>query len=156
MAAYRLRLGIANGSNLRRVGDDGFASANPLNDSSLASDCPANTNFTDCGPSDHGALFDFEFAALAAGATASFTTYYGAAGNEADADAARLAVGAGLYSYGQTSRDPVTGTPNTFIFGFGASNGVFVPPNDVPEPLSLALFGIGFAGLGFARRRKAI
>ena len=28
-------LGIANGSNLRRVGDDGFASANPLNDSSL-------------------------------------------------------------------------------------------------------------------------
>ena len=149
-------LGIANGSNLRRVGDDGFSTANPLNDSSLTIICPANTNFTDCGPTDHGALFDFEFGALAAGATTSFTTYYGAAGNEADADAARLAVGAGLYSYGQTSRDPVTGTPNTFIFGFGASNGVFVPPTDVPEPISLGLFGIGLAGLGFARRRKSM
>lgn len=102
-------------------------------------------------------MFDFEFAALAAGATTSFTTYYGAAGNTADADAARLAVGAGLYSYGESARDPGTGTPNTFIFGFGATNGVFVPPNgEVPEPLSLALFGIGFAGMGFARRRKAI
>lgn len=149
-------LGIANGSNLRRVGDDGFASANPLNDGSLTISCPANTDFIDCGPNDHGALFDFEFAALAAGASTSFTTYYGAAGNETDADAARLAVGAGLYSYGQTSRDPATGTPNTFIFGFGASNGVFIPPSDVPEPLSLALFGIGLAGIGIARRRKAI
>ena len=93
-------LGIANGSNLRRFGDNGFASANPLDDSSLTISCPAKVNFTDCGPNDHGALFDFEFAALAAGATTSFTTYYGGTGNTADADAARLAVGAGLYSYG--------------------------------------------------------
>ena len=151
-------LGIANGSNLRRVGDDGFGTANPLNDRPLTISCPANTNFVDCGIDDHGALFDFEFAALAAGATTNFTTYYGAAGNEADADAARLAVGAGLYSYGQSARDPATGTPNTFIFGFGASKGVFIPPptGEVPEPLSLALFGIGIAGMGFARRRKAI
>ena len=28
--------------------------------------------------------------------------------------------------------------------------------SEVPEPLSLALFGAGFAGMGFARRRKAI
>lgn len=29
------------------------------------------------------------------------------------------------------------------------------PPNGVPEPGTLALFGIGIAGLGFLRRRKA-
>jgi len=31
----------------------------------------------------------------------------------------------------------------------------FIPVHDIPEPGTLALFGLGLAGLGFARRRKA-
>lgn len=47
---------------------------------------------------------------------------------------------------------------NIFLAGFyvtGEANVCTTNCNAVPEPDSIALFGLGFAGLGFVRRRKA-
>lgn len=153
-------LGIANGSNVLQTDNNGFNSWDPTSFSSYGQH---NVNFTDNGPRDHGALFDFNFAALGAGNSFTFYTYYGAAPDEATADLARRMVDGdasdvdiGLYSYGQSSQDGGDhGTPNTFIFGFGVSGGVFVDPDrPVPEPATLALMGLGLAGLSVMRKRK--
>lgn len=131
-------LGIANGSNVRKTDNNGFNSGNPF---SFTSYGLTNTNYVNSrsgnlqgsASSDQGALFDFEFEALANGATRVFATYYGVAPNKATADAARSLVDGdastvdiALYSYGScasglTGCDPIAGSPDTFIFGFGSS-----------------------------------
>jgi hypothetical protein len=103
--------------------NDGFATANALGG---PSDIGGFTgNFTDVGPFDHGALFDFGFGMLAPGQSVTFKILYGAAGTEADALGALAAAGAEAYSLGQTSTvdGPTLGTPNTFMFGFTGIGG---------------------------------
>lgn len=174
-------LGVANGNNVRRTDNNGFNSGNPFSFSSYGCEnvnftdlrggvaCPGSASSGTSSSSDEGALFDFEFEALADGATRSFATFYGVAPTKADADLARALVDGdpsdieiGLYSYGYPDPtatgggDPTTGAPNTFIFGFGAVGGVLPPPPPpLPEPATLSLLGLGLVGLGWSRRRKS-
>jgi len=96
-------------SALLHTSDDGFQSANPLSSIGSGIAAPLNSNFTDTGPADHGALFDFSFGALAPNETISFMIFYGAALSEADALASLSAVGAEVYSLGQ-SNDNINGS----------------------------------------------
>lgn len=97
--------------------NNGFQTPGPLlGRSSLG----AVGDFVDFGPRDHGSLFDLGFGLVPPGASVKFTTYYGAAGTEADALAALAAVGATVYSLGQPSGagGPDLGVPNTFIYAY--------------------------------------
>lgn len=123
--------------------NDGFASPNPL---AGPSDIGHTGFFTDQGPNDHGALFDFGFGTLPAEQSHSFKTYYGAAPNTTEALAAIDAVNATVYSLGKPSTEgnPVSGEPNTFIFAFaGVEDTINQSPDAVNDTGSSALDGSG-------------
>ena len=97
-------------SALVQSSNDGFMSANPYAKFTSIPFKESNgfNNFTDLGPLDHGASFQFQFGPLDVGGAITFNTFYGAAANEAEAEAALGAVGAEVYSIAKP-RDPATG-----------------------------------------------
>jgi hypothetical protein len=130
--------------------DNGFGDNLPFSDRSASTangpidEGTVNVDYVDRGPADHGARFTLGFGDLAAGESRRFFLYYGAAGDEAGANAAVSAAALELSSYGQpnvpdgddedTLADgPEQGKPTTFISGFRAVGGSAV----IPPTLSL-------------------
>lgn len=142
-------------ADLVQTSDNGFASPNPLSYPGSYG-CPMDSNFVNCGPADHGALFDFDFGTLAAGESKTFNIFYGAAFGKSAALAALGTVGAEVYSFGNWGGDAdATGYPITYIFGFEGVGGTpLPPPSTVPEP-STYLLVLGGLGLIAYKKRKA-
>ncbi|HEY8109257.1 MAG TPA: hypothetical protein VIG05_00110 [Candidatus Nitrosotenuis sp.] len=115
-------------------GNNGFLSSEPDVDTGAVSGYhigPISTNtmdvdFVDFGPSDMGAVFDFQIGPILPRQSTSFTTFYGNAPTEAEALVALHTVGAELYTLGQSNGidGPTLGTPVTFIYAFGKSSGI--------------------------------
>jgi Ca2+-binding RTX toxin-like protein len=122
-------------------GNNGFLSSEPGSTAGAFSgyhigSSSTNTmdvDFVDVGPDDIGAVFDFQIGPIPPRQSTSFLTFYGNAPTETEALTALGAVGADLYTLGQSnSTDGRTlGTPVTFIYAFGKVNGEPVIDSDL-------------------------
>jgi PEP-CTERM motif len=152
--------GVATTTLLSRSHDDGFSSANPLASTGPLTAGTLNQDFTDVGPSDHGAYFNFNFGTITAGSSYVFSVFYGGGLSETSVLGAIGAAGIELYSLGQSNGGQTTGSPYTFAFGFKGVGGTAVEPppptgmTPVPEPSTYALMGVATLGLIVAIRRR--
>ena len=104
--------------------DDGFASSQPPRPAVI--DPSFTGEAVDSGPADHGALFDFDFGALAPNAEQDVQDLLRRGAQPRPQVLGALgSVGAEAYSLGQPSTPdgPTLGTPNTFTFGFAGIGG---------------------------------
>jgi len=155
----------ANGGNVRRAVDNGFDPADPGNGALTPINEPINTDFHDSGPNDHGAGFDFVFGELGPGETRNFNIFYGAAPNQAQAEAAVNALGLDVWSFGQSNPQglPFDGGPCGSIDppdGCSPGDGGGGIPSDAGSPTPSAVPGeanpigepatflFGFGGVG--------
>jgi hypothetical protein len=106
--------GLGSTPGLRSTTNDGFDSPDPLSPSHSFG---ATGNFVRYGPTDQGAQFNFNLGSLAAHHSITFTEYYGAAANQAQADADLAQVKAKAYSLGEPASSS-DGSPNTAILAF--------------------------------------
>jgi type IV pilus assembly protein PilY1 len=146
--------GTATTAALEESDNNGFSSANPL--APVFSFGFNTVDFVDVGPADHGAYFRFLFADLGPGEERTFEIFYGAAPDEAGALASLGAVGAEIFSLGQSTLpgDVPNNDGTTFMFGFKGVGGIIIlPPPGVPDGgATLGLLGLSLLGLvGFKR-----
>ncbi len=102
---------------LETADNNGFSSSNPYVGSVGSAPLDTPAPFTDLGPFDHGATFNFKFNALDPGSSFSFKTYYGAGVNQEEAEGALSSVAAEAYSFGKPNvGGACTNSSRVFIF----------------------------------------
>ena len=100
---------------LESADSNGFQSSDPY-----ANDPWTAAPFTNFGPLDHGATFNFKFDPIEPGKSFTFNIYYGAAANQEEAVSAVANVAAEAYSFGKPNVNGVCGgDPHVFIFVSG-------------------------------------